>query len=377
MGTGQEVQFILTGTDIAQLQRIAESITLEMSGTPGFVDIDTDLATGKPEVRVHIDREKAEDLGVDVMNIASTINMLISGERAVTKFKEGGEQYDVKMRLVGEYRDTPNDILRLMARAGDGSLVDLATLARIETATGPSQINHYAKQREVTILANIEGIPLGTGVQLVDEIAEDRLEPGVTSVWGGMADIMRESFGYLFFALILAIILIYMILASQFEHFIHPLVIMFSLPLAMIGAFPMLLIRGHTISIMSFIGIITLMGLVTKNSILLVDFTNQEKARGTATDDALLVAGPIRLRPILMTALSTMGGLIPAFIGYGSGGEFRSPMASAVIGGLITSTFLTLLVVPVVYSLFDSWLHWFFRKIGKERPRGGVAVHGG
>jgi len=375
-GEGQAIQYILTGNDIVQLQRISEGITLEMSKIPGLVDIDTDFVSGKPEVRVHIDRDKAEDLGIDVMNIASTINQMVSGEHAVTKFKESGEQYDVKIRLLSEYRDTPNDILRLMVRAGDGSLVDLASLAKVETATGPSRINHYSKQREITVLANMDGIPLGTGIQKVDEIAAGRMEPGVTAVWGGMADIMTESFGYLFFALFLGIILIYMILAAQFEHFIHPFVIMFSLPLAMIGAFPMLLAKGDTINIMSFIGIITLMGLVTKNAILLIDFTNQERGRGTPTEEALLIAGPIRLRPILMTALSTMGGLIPAFLAMGSGGEFRSPMASAVIGGLITSTFLTLLVVPVIYSLFDKWLGWFFRILGRERPSGGKPTGG-
>ncbi len=366
-GGSQTVQYILTGNDIDQLQRIAEAITGEMSKTPGFVDIDTDFAAGKPEVRVNINREKAEDLGIDVMNIASTINQLISGQDAVTKFKEEGQQYDVKMRLIKEYRDTPNDILRLMVTNKDGDVFDLVSLAQIETATGPTQINHFGKQREITVLANTKGIPLGTGVAMVDEIAADKMEPGVTAEWGGMADIMTESFGYLFFALFLAIILIYMILSAQFEHFIHPLVIMFSLPLAMVGAFPMLLLKGQTINIMSFIGIITLMGLVTKNAILLVDFTNQERKRGTAVEDALLVAGPIRLRPILMTALSTMGGLIPAFIGFGSGAEFRAPMASAVIGGLFTSTFLTLLVIPVVYSLFDRITNWFYRKFGHSQ----------
>lgn len=373
-GTGQEIQFILTGTDIGQLQRVAESITAEMRKTPGFVDIDTDFSAGKPEVRVNINREKADDLGVDVMNIASTIRSLVSGDTAITKFKEGGEQYDVKMRLKSEYRDTPNDILRLMVRGREGDLIDLVNLASVESATGPSQINHYAKQREITVLANIEDIPLGTGVKLVESIAEEKMEPGVRSVWSGMADIMIESFGYLMFALILGIILIYMILASQFEHFVHPLVIMFSLPLAMIGAFPMLLATGRTINIMSFIGIITLMGLVTKNAILLIDFTNQTKARGKSTEEALLIAGSIRLRPILMTALSTIGGLIPAFLALGSGGEFRAPMASAVVGGLISSTFLTLLVIPVLYSLFDRWVQWFFRKIGRTPPSGGSVV---
>jgi len=373
-GGGQEIQYILTSPDIEQLQRIADAVTLKMTENPGLVDINTDFISGKPEVRVHIDRDKAEDLGIDIMNIASTINQLVSGETTITKYKEAGDQFDVKMRLTSEYRDTPNDILRLMVRAGDGSLVDLYSLARVETATGPSRINHFAKQREITILANMDGIPLGTGMEFVEEITNENMEPGVTTKWGGMGDIMVESFGYLFFALFLGIILIYMILAAQFENFIHPFVIMFSLPLAMIGAFPMLLMKGDTINMMSFIGIITLMGLVTKNAILLVDFTNQERARGTSTDAALKIAGPVRLRPILMTALSTMGGLIPAFLAMGSGGEFRSPMASAVVGGLITSTFLTLLVVPVVYSLVDGWLGWIFRKLGRERPSGGKQV---
>ncbi len=372
----QQLQLILTGPDIDQLQRIAEKMTIEMAKTPGLVDVDTDFKSGKPEVTVNIDREKADDLGIDILNIATAINMLVSGEDEITQFKESGDQINVKMRLVSKYRNTPNDILRLAARGSNGDLIDLIAFATVETATGPSQINHYAKQREITVLANMDGIPMGTGVQIMDGIAARELEPGVKTVWSGFADIMAESFYYLIFALILAIVLIYMVLASQFEHFIHPLVIMFSLPLAIIGAFPMLLLRHNTINIMSLIGIITLMGLVTKNAILLVDFTNQQKKLGKSTREALLIAGPIRLRPILMTALSTMGGLVPAFLVLGAGGEFRAPMASAVMGGMITSTFLTLLVIPVVYTLFDNLLLWFFRKIGRERPTGGSAVHG-
>jgi len=367
---GRPVQYILTGHDINQLQRVAESITTEMKATPGFVEVDTDFQSGKPEVRVNIDRQRAADLGIDILTIASTINALVSGEQAVTKFKEGGNEYDVKMRLKDEYRNQPEDLLRLMAMNGKGDFIDLISLASIETASGPSRINHYSREREITVQANLEGVPMGTAIKTVDQIAAGKLEPGVTAKWGGFADIMIESFQSLSFALFLAVLLIYMILASQYEHFIHPLVIMFALPLAVVGAFLGLLIAGHTLSIVSFIGIIMLMGLVTKNGILVVDFTNQLRRQGMSTHDALLTAGPIRLRPILMTTFSTIGGMIPIVLGLGSGAEFRAPMASAVIGGLTTSTLLTLIVVPVVYSLMDSMVKSLKRLFGRGSKTG-------
>ncbi len=371
MGSGVTrlpINFVITGSNIKQLQSISEAIVEEMKATPGFVDVDTDFRAGKPEVRVHINREKAADLGVDVLNIATTINALVSGEQEVTKYKDDGEEYDVKVRLMDEYRNQPEDLLGLMVFGPEGELINLASIASVETASGPSRINHFARQREISINANLEDMPLGEGIAFVEKIASDKLEPGVKATWLGFADMMKEGFAAIFFAMFLSVILIYMVLASQYENFIHPLVIMFCLPLALIGAVLALLIADLTINILSLIGIIMLMGLVTKNGILIVDFTNQLCRKGMGTEEALMTAGPIRLRPILMTTFAMIGGMLPVALGLGAGSEIRAPMAVAVIGGLITSTLLTLIVVPVVYSLFDQWTHWFFQKIGRERP---------
>jgi HAE1 family hydrophobic/amphiphilic exporter-1 len=244
----------------------------------------------------------------------------------------------------------------LPLRTRNGETVQLGNIARIVDDTGPTQIDHQARQRQITILANLEGKPLGTAIQDVNEIVERvGLPEGFVVDFEGMAEMMGESFRNLSFALFLAVILIYMVLASQFGSFVHPLTIMLSLPMSLIGAIGALLLAGHTISIFALIGIIMLMGLVTKNAILLVDYTITLRERdGMERTDALLKAGPVRLRPILMTTAAMVFGMLPIALGLGAGGSQRAPMAVTVIGGLITSTLLTLVLVPVVYTLMDD-----------------------
>ncbi len=359
IGGGQRmvpIQYSIRGRDLSELEMYSRQVVNEFSKLPGIVDVDTSLETGKPELKVFIDRDKASDLGVDIATVAETVNFLIGGEVDVTKFKDEakGRRYDVRARLTPEDRMNPGDIGRLYVRSKDGRLVELSNIVKIQEAGGPSVINRVDRQRAVTLFANLEGKPLGQAKAELDDISAKTLPSDYSARYKGMADAMGESFQYLIFALVLGIILAYMILAAQFESFIHPITVLLSLPLSFIGAFGALLITGKTLNIFSFIGLILLMGLVKKNAILLVDYTNTLRARGMGRQEAILQAGPVRLRPILMTTFAIIFGMLPIAIGIGEGAETRSPMAIATIGGLLTSLFLTLVVVPVAYDLFDE-----------------------
>jgi len=350
------IQFAIRGTDLTKLREYTGEIAARYSKLPGIVDLDTSLETGKAEVQVHIDRDKAAALGVDTQTLAESVNFLVGGEVDVTKYKDEtrGRRYDVRARLLQEDRMNPGDLGRLYVRNKEGNLVELSNLITTTETGGPSIINRVDRQRAVTLFANLEGKPLGAAKAELDRIAGEVLPPDYSGSYKGMADIMGESFKYLGFAIFLGIVMAYMVLASQFESFVHPLTILISMPLAFIGAFGALWLTGMTLSIMSFIGIILLMGLVKKNAILLVDYTNTLRARGMGRKEAVLEAGPVRLRPILMTTFAMIFGMMPIAIGIGEGAETRAPMAIAVVGGLITSLFLTLVVVPVVYILLDD-----------------------
>jgi len=340
------------------LSSVAERMMAELRQTPGIVDLDTTYEGGKPQVSVQLDRARSAELGVSAAAIGSAVRLLVGGDD-VTKYQEGGKQYDVRLRLLESDRTDPRSLETLSLRSRGGQVVQLANVARVVRDTGPTQIDHEARQRQITILANLEGIVLGDAINDVNAIAARvRMPPGFSIDFTGQAEIMAESFQSLFFALFLAIILIYMVLASQFGSFLHPLTIMLSLPMAIVGAIGGLLVAGYTMSIFSMIGIILLMGLVTKNAILLIDYTNTLRERDRLErNEALLKAGPVRLRPILMTTAAMIFGMLPIALGIGgggSGGEQRAPMAVAVIGGLITSTLLTLILVPVVYTMMDD-----------------------
>jgi len=362
-GGGQRetnIQLDLRGPDLNRLETLVAGIMDRMRAAGGYVDLDTSYEKGKPQIGVYVKRDRAADLGVSPVSVASTVKALIGGDD-VTKFKAAGDRYDVSVRLQEPYRNRPDDIEVLMVRNQRGQLVRVSNVAWIKEEPGPTQIDRYNRTRQITLLANLERDKKVLG-QAVDEITQwaraANLPAGYTFGFSGEADHMAESFGYLFFALFLAVIMVYIVLASQFESFIHPFTIMLALPLSVIGAVGMLLLAGLTMSIFTMIGIIMLMGLVTKNGILLVDFTNTLRTRdGMERNAALRKAGPIRLRPILMTTFAMIFGMLPTAVGTGEGAESRAPMALAVIGGLITSTLLTLVVVPVVYTLMDDLGH--------------------
>lgn len=367
------IQYIISSGDMENLHKYTRQVMGELKKVPGVVDVDTSLETGKPELSVYIDREKAADLGVSVASIAQAVNLLISGEVEITKFKDEtrSRRYDVRMRLNPQDRMNPEDVGRIFVRAGDGKLVELANVIRVVEGGGPSSISRHNRQRSVWIFANLENKPLAEAMGTLDSISASILPPGYNTAYVGQAETMAESFKYLLFALLLGILLAYMVLASQFESFIHPFTVLLAMPLSFIGAFGALLITGKTISIVSLIGLILLMGLVKKNSILLVDYTNTLRERGMSRRDAILEAGPVRLRPILMTTFAMILGMLPVALGIGEGSDVRSPMGVIVIGGLLTSLLLTLAVVPAAYDLFDDWQGWISR-----REKNGTALTG-
>jgi HAE1 family hydrophobic/amphiphilic exporter-1 len=371
IGGGQRqvpIQYSVRGPDLSAIQAYTKQIAGEFAKKPGIVDVDTSLEMGKPEIKIFIDRDKAADLGVDVSTIAEAINLLISGETDVTKYKDElrGKRYDLRIRLNPEERRDPDDLGKLYVRSRDGRLVELRNLVRIQEGGGPSVINRVDRQRAITLFASLEDKPLGAAIQDLNGIAEKILPPDYLPKYRGQADTMGESFGYLQFAILLGVLMAYMVLAAQFESFVHPFTVLLAMPLSFIGAFGALLLMGKTLNIYSFIGLILLMGLVKKNGILLVDYTNVLRARGLSRREAILQAGPVRLRPILMTTFAMVFGMIPVAFGMGEGAETRSPMGIAVIGGLLTSLFLTLVVVPAAYDLFDD-MQGFFKRRGKKK----------
>jgi len=376
IGGGQRnvpIQYSIRGMDMDGLQRYAKQITEEFARLPGIVDVDTSLEQGKPEVKIYIDRDKAADLGVNIATIAEAINFLIGGEVDVTKYKDEakGRRYDVRARLEPENRMNPADIGRIYVRSKDGRLVELSNVVKMVEGGGPSVINRVDRQRAVTVFANLEKKPMGQAMSELNAITARVLPSDFTAAYKGQADVMQESFQYLLFAIMLGVIMAYMILAAQFESFVHPFTVLLSMPLSFIGAFGALWMTGKTLNIFSFIGLILLMGLVKKNAILLVDYTNTLRARGVNRREAILEAGPVRLRPILMTTVAMIFGMLPVALGVGEGAETRSPMGVSVIGGLLTSLFLTLVVVPAAYDLFDDGQEWIrkgeYRKLASRQ----------
>lgn len=342
------------GPDFTELAKVAGAVKDIVAATPGTTDIDTSFAPGLPELRLSIDRDRAAELGVSAIAAGSALRSAVVGDLP-TRYREGERDYPVRVRLREEDRATLDVLqsLSLMTRAG---MVPLRQISTIERSTGPATIERESRQRQITVNAGVLGRSLGEVVSEIQEkIDASGVPEGYTVKFGGEAERMQESLEAFALALALAIVFIYVVLASQFESFVHPITIMVSLPLAMVGAFLGLFLFGHALGMSSFIGVILLMGLVTKNAILLVDRANQlREERGMSVVDALLDAGPTRLRPILMTSATIVLGMMPTAIGDGPGSEFRAPMATAVIGGVIASTFLTLVVVPAVYVVLDK-----------------------
>jgi HAE1 family hydrophobic/amphiphilic exporter-1 len=373
MDTQKPLLVNVRGDDISLLKKYAAALKERMYQIPGIVDIEVTLEQDIPEYRLAVDRERAVDVGITTAHIVRTVGTLVGGQAVTTYEDEDGDAVNVRVRLPNALRQDPSHVekLRLAVQKSGNSpaLIPLGELVSFSIKPTPSEIDRQDLTRQVLISANLDRLPLGTALEKVGQAASQiHLAPGYQVVFSGEAEQMAESFGYMAEALILAILLVYLILAAQFESFIDPLSIMLSLPLSLIGMAGMLLLTGDTISIMSLIGLIMLMGLVTKNAILLVDFTKVLRSRGMERTEAIITAGRTRLRPIMMTTLAMIFGMLPLALALGAGAEMRAPMARAVIGGLITSTFLTLLIVPVMYSFLDDFGGWVRRRWKGKPP---------
>jgi HAE1 family hydrophobic/amphiphilic exporter-1 len=374
----QPVQLNLRSTDFPALLQAVEKTRQAMLRNPGLVDVDTTWRTGKPQLEVVVDRERAAALGIPAAALGQNLRALMGGDK-VTDFHEGGDTYDIKVRLPPAVLADPAALGAVPVRAPNGQLVELRTIAALTPSLGPSQIEHQAQMRQVTLLADLKGYSLGEAMGYLSAFTRKELPASIQADFEGQGRELGKAGLAFAMALLLGVVLVYIILAAQFESLVHPFTIMMALPFAVIGGIAGLLIAQQYLSMMAMIGFIMLMGLVTKNGILLVEFTNQLRREGRSTLEALLEAGPIRLRPILMTSVAMIFGMVPVALARGDGAETRVPMAVAIIGGLLTSTVLTLGIVPVVYSLVDALRNRFFRPAhdpaqdppapGEETPR--------
>jgi HAE1 family hydrophobic/amphiphilic exporter-1 len=362
-GAMKQIQLQLRGPDMGTLTELAQRIEGEVRQVPGAVDVGLSVEGNKPELQVELNRGLAGSLGISVAQVALSLRPAFAGLHAGDWVDPSGETRDVEVRLAPEARQSPADLAALPLVVGRGAngapvTVPLGQVADIRAGVGPGQINHLNREKVINVEANVEA-PLNVVMQAIrTRIADVRIPPGYDVSTGGEARDQKEVFTRIFTALFVAVLLMYLILVVQFGSFLDPLAILVSLPLSLIGVVLALAITGDTLNIMSLIGVILLMGIVAKNAILLIDFAKWSHEKGKPLRDALIEAGRIRLRPILMTTFALVAGMMPVAIGRGEGADFQAPLGRAVIGGVITSTLLTLLVIPTVYEILDSWRSW-------------------
>lgn len=381
----------VSGENMAELQALADTVLAAVSEIPGIVDVRLSTGDPRPEFRINVNRDVANRATLDVGQVASTVRPYFAGVEATRWEDPTGEEWDVVVQLPEENRLSIADLRSvpvptvLHDQAGTPVTIPLDQVATVERGTAPARIDHKRLQRIITISASTtpEVSVSEASAAITERLATIDIPEGYSVGLGGETEQLAETGGYVLEAIMLAIILIFLILASQFESFTQPLAIMLSLPLSLIGVLLALLVTGDTLNMMSMIGVILLMGLVTKNAILLIDNANQRRDEGEDRFTALVQAGTVRLRPIMMTTLAMIAGMFPIALGMGEGGGFRAPMARAVIGGLITSTLLTLIVVPVAYTYFDGLGTWFRTRFGgkkrreeKAKRKEAKAVHG-
>ena len=351
MSTPLEV--VVSGYDLDRLQAAAEQVRARMLADPRFADVKTTVEAGNPEIQVVFDQERATQLGLEVRDIADRLVNSVRGEVA-TRYKMRDKQIDVLVRSVDTRASSIEEVRNLIVNPGSDHPVTLSAVADVRLAVGPAEVRRIGQERVAVVSANLAGGDLGSAVSALQQIvSEVTLPVGTTAFLSGQSEEMKDSFRSLQFVLLLAIFLVYLVMASQFESLIHPFVILFTVPLAMTGAIWALWLTNTTVNVVAYIGLIMLVGIVVNQSIVLIDAVNQARERGLPKHDAIIEAGRLRLRPILITKLTTILGLLPMALGLGEGAEVRAPMAITVIGGVLLTTFLTLLVIPVVYSVLD------------------------
>jgi multidrug efflux pump len=365
IGFGSPVQFVVRQPDFGLLTSGVDSLVARARAIEGLSNVDSNLRVNKPELVISYDRERVEDLGVPVRDVAGALQTLLGGQR-VSTFTRANRLHDVMVQLHPSERATPSSMAGIYLRGRGGSLVPLDALARVDEGVGPRQLSHHDRMRSATITANLRpGFTLGQALDTLRAVAAEVLPTGSTIALAGESRELEESGSALWFAFLLALIAVYLVLAAQFESLLHPFTVLLSVPLAVTGALLTLLLAGSTLNLYSQIGLVLLIGIVTKNAILLVEYANQLRGRGLEAVEAMLEAARIRFRPILMTSIATVTALIPIALGLGAGAESRRPLGYAIIGGLVFSAALTLFLVPVVWVMFETL---------RERMRAGSAA---
>jgi HAE1 family hydrophobic/amphiphilic exporter-1 len=366
---GSDITLVIQGPTSESLAEIGEKIKADLAkNARGLVDITTDLQMNKPRINLELNRALADDLGVNIRDLSDELNAWFGGTNSGS-FNEQGYRYDIRIRADKDMRDDPSRVFNTLVRTVGGQVIRADGLVTSSIGRAPNVIKRYNRQRSLQIGANVEGISPGEGIAIMQEVFHKYAPQDGTynMVPAGDSESMKESFYYLSIALVFAILLVYIVMAIQFESFLHPFTVMFSLPLMTAGSFGLMYLAGLRISVMSFMGLILLVGVVVNNAILLVDFINQLRDSGMKKVEAVIEAGPLRLRAILMTTVSTIVGNLPVALALSEGGEMRQPMSVAVIGGLFTSTLLTLLVIPVIYLVLDDIKDWVGSRIHRYK----------
>ncbi|OGB92014.1 MAG: multidrug transporter AcrB [candidate division NC10 bacterium RIFCSPLOWO2_02_FULL_66_22] len=358
------VQFVVQANSYEALEKMTDALLAKARQSKALANPDTDLRLNKPQLAVDIDREKAASMGIDVETIGRTLETLLGG-RQVTRFKKEGKQYDVIVQLEAKDRDTPTDLTSIFVRARDGRLVQLSNLVKVRETVGPKELNHFNRLRATILSANVApGYTLGEALEYLEGAAKETLDASARTELDGPSREFRESGAALLVTFVLALAFIYLVLSAQFESFVSPLVIMLTVPLAMTGALAALKLTGGTLNVYSQIGLVMLIGLITKHGILIVEFANQLRAKGLDAAAAVVEAATLRLRPILMTTGAMVLGALPLALATGAGAEARQPIGLVIVGGLLLGTMFTLFVIPTAYVLLT----------GRRRETGGTAV---
>ncbi|MDD2774000.1 MAG: efflux RND transporter permease subunit [Elusimicrobiales bacterium] len=369
-GGDRDVQYIISGPELGRLQEYAGAIANELRKHNGLVDVDLSFSFAKPEYRVEIDRSRAHDMGVKVEDIATSLRTMVGGEEDITKYKDGDELYQVRLRAEENYRNRLEAIRALIVPTAKSGVLRLDSVATVAEGFGPTQIDRYARQRQISVLANLDGMALGDALKLCDaEFKKLHAPAEYRAVVTGRAREMGRMLTNFLMAFLLAFLFIYMILASQFESFVYPISIIIALPLTIPFALLTLFMTGQSLTLFSIMGLFMLVGIVKKNAILQVDYTNTLRARGLSRHDAIMEANKTRLRPILMTTLTLIASMLPTAFGTGAGSGTRRAMAWVIVGGQALSLLITLLMTPVTYSLLDDLSIWAKKRFGWEtRP---------
>jgi HAE1 family hydrophobic/amphiphilic exporter-1 len=367
-GGFRQIQIQLIGPDTDILNGIANRVAAEVRQVPGAVDVGLSSKGQRPEVEVLPDRDLSGQLGVSAGQLAQAVRPAFAGLESGHWIDPEGETRDVVVRLTPEWRQRPEDLEALPITLPGGRAVQLGQIAKVKRGYGPAQIEHLDGNRVVTVGANAEGRPLSAVVGEIEKrLTGISMPPGFSRKQGGETQDQQEVFGRILIALATAVMLMYFILVVQFGSFLEPIPIMASLPMSLIGVMLAMLITGSTLNLMSMIGVIMLMGIVAKNAILLIDFAKHAEKNGMSREEAIVEAGGVRLRPIVMTSVAIVAGMIPVAIGSGEGGDFRAPLGRAVIGGVITSTVLTLLVIPTFYDIITRWRDAVIRRVRRNK----------